>query len=417
MRGTEYLSSRVLFGMKAGLENITALCAELGHPQKNLNSIHVVGTNGKGSTAYYLAGVLQAHGLRTGLFTSPHLVSVRERIRIGDRCIASEELDRLLCEVQGVAAGLGIEPTFFEVLTAVALRWFALNQVSVVVLEAGLGGRLDSTNVVDSRVTVLTSIGLEHTEYLGDTEEQILLEKLGVLRPGADLVLGSLSPAVEQLAREEAMARGADVHVPAEPDTGMQLGNIGELYTRNAALAWEAARIFLEGRFSRPTALFALQGRSWPGRMQLLHGPGRSVDFILDGAHNPHAMRALSETLARTLPSRRLPCVFAALSDKDVEGMIRLLSPHVSHWYITRTEHPRMSDPQDLVRLCRSLGAEAEVLPEITAASLRGLRTPLNPVLVAGSLYLVGAVVAALRDQYEELRPFRELEHFVNEHR
>lgn len=420
MRGTEYLSSRVLFGMKAGLENITALCDRLGNPQHGMAAVHVVGTNGKGSTAYYLSGILHAHGVRTGLFTSPHLVSVRERIRIDDRCIPTEELDRLLCEVQTAAVEIGIEPTFFEVLTAVALRWFAQNQVRAVVLEAGLGGRLDSTNVVDSQLVVLTSIALEHTEHLGNTTALILNEKLGVLRPGAGLILGRLEPELERLAREHAAVQGSIVYNTPVPDANLRVANAGDLYRENAALAWEAAHLFLNGRFSRPTALFALQDRSWAGRMQLLHGPARAVDFILDGAHNPHAIQALATTLTRVFPGRRFPCVFAALGDKDVETMVRLLSPYVSQWHCTRTAHPKMRDPAELVQLCERLGTAPASIMEWEAqpaTQLRAMRAPQTPVLVAGSLYLVGNVVAALRDQYEELRPFRELEVFTNEYR
>lgn len=409
-----------MFGMKAGLENISALCAHLHNPQQGLPCIHVVGTNGKGSTAYYLAGILQAHGLRTGLFTSPHLLSVRERMRIDDRCITGEEMDRLLCEVQTAAVELGMEPTFFEVITAVALRWFAQRQVQAVVLEAGLGGRLDSTNVVDSGLTILTSIGLEHTAILGDTTAQILKEKLGVLRPGAQLVLGPLEPELMAQAKNEAQALGCTVYAPREPDQSLKVANAGELYRANAALAWEAARLFLNGRFSRPTALFALQDRCWAGRMQILHGPGRAPEFVLDGAHNPHAMEALATTLSHSFPGLRLPCVFAALDDKDAIQMVRLLSPHVSHWYCTRTQHPKMRDPEALAKLCFSAsGVEASVLSldEQVAMKLRALRAPQVPVLVAGSLYLVGHAIGALRDQYEELRSYRDLEITVNEHR
>jgi len=153
--------------------------------------------------------------------------------------------------------------------------------------------------------------------------------------------------------------------------------------------------------------------------MQLLRGTGREVDFVLDGAHNPHAVQALAETLAQVFPGRRLPCVFAVLADKDADDMVRLLAPHVSHWFCTRTNHPRMRPPEEVAALCRSFGGEASILSldQDAAAVLRELRSPLTPVLVAGSLYLVGHVVTALRDKYEELRPLRDLEPFVNEHR
>ena len=418
MSGLEYLDSRVLFGMKAGLENIKALCAQLGNPQNQFPTIHVVGTNGKGSTAWYLAGILQAHGLRTGLFTSPHLVSVRERIRLDDRFIPHEELGRVLLEVRDASNEIGIEPTFFEVLTAAALYWFAQNQVQVAVLEAGLGGRLDSTNVANSQYTVLTSIALEHTEHLGNSESQILKEKLGVLRPKGELVLGALSPELQQEAQTVASELEVRVHTPLPLDGSLRLGNLGELYRHNAALSWTAAQLYLSGQFSRPTTLYALQNRSWPGRMQLLYGPQHQIHYLLDGAHNPHAAQALAQTLSQSFPGQKFPVLFAALVEKEVRPMLKYLAPHVSHWYCTRTQHPKMQDPQKLVQLCQEWGGQASVVELDTHPStlLRSLRLAhQGPLLVTGSLYLVGAAVGALRDHYEELRAFRELEFFSNE--
>ena len=178
--GLEYLNSRLIFGMMPGLASTRKLCEVLGNPQKKFKTIHVVGTNGKGSTSYYLAGILQAHGIKTGLYTSPHLVNLRERIRVNDMPIDDESLDRLIMQVKAAAEKAQVEPTFFEVLTIVAFLYYAEQNIDVAVLEAGMGGRLDSTAVAEGELIVLTSIGLEHTEVLGSTESAILKEKMGV---------------------------------------------------------------------------------------------------------------------------------------------------------------------------------------------------------------------------------------------
>ena len=177
----DFLNSRLMFGMVPGLESTRKLCDALGNPERKFKTIHIVGTNGKGSTSYYLAGILQAHGFKTGLFTSPHLVSLRERIRINDIPIDDADLERLLLRVQDAAKQVAVEPTFFEVLTLVAFLYYAEQGVDVVSMEAGMGGRLDSTAVACGDIVVLTSIGLEHTEILGPTESAILKEKMAIV--------------------------------------------------------------------------------------------------------------------------------------------------------------------------------------------------------------------------------------------
>ena len=214
--GMEYLESRLMFGMVPGLESTRALCDALGNPERKFRSIHVVGTNGKGSTSYYLAGVLQAHGKKTGLYVSPHLVSLRERIRIDDTPISDEDLDRLLLRVKSAAQSVAVEPTFFEVLTLVAFLYYAERGVDVAVLEAGMGGRLDSTAVAGGEIAVVTSIGLEHTEVLGPTESAILREKMGVVGESREVacrktfVVGGISGSLLAEAREYASALGCN---------------------------------------------------------------------------------------------------------------------------------------------------------------------------------------------------------------
>ena len=228
--GLEYLESRLMFGMVPGLESTRALCDALGNPEKKFKSIHVVGTNGKGSTSFYLAGILKAHGLKTGLYVSPHLVNLRERIRIDDVQIPAAVLDRLLLQVKSAAqsvsrervaaGGVALEPTFFEVLTLVAFLYYAECGVDVAVLEAGMGGRLDSTAVAGGEIAVVTSIGLEHTEVLGPTESAILREKMAVAGDtreracGKTFIVGGLSGALLDEAREYAAELGCNCIVP-----------------------------------------------------------------------------------------------------------------------------------------------------------------------------------------------------------
>ena len=475
--GMEYLESRLMFGMVPGLESTRALCDALGNPEKKFRSIHVVGTNGKGSTSYYLAGVLQAHGFKTGLYVSPHLVSLQERIRIDDVPIPAEDLDRLLLKVKAaadsvsagrVAAGASpVEPTFFEVLTLVAFLYYAEQGVDVAVLEAGMGGRLDSTAVAGGEIAVVTSIGLEHTEVLGPTESAILREKMGVLgvpgegrgdtrdvARGKTFIVGGISGALLEEAREYAATLGCKCIVP-EIREDVVLPNLGRHYIENASLSLAAAAQFIKATpalngahpagaingaqfisdsaqaingaqftYSDALALKTLATRSWAGRMQLLAGPDGRTRVILDGAHNSHAVRRLVEALREYYPGKKFHCLFGALKDKDVGEMLKLMAPHVACWHITKTPYPRFRELADLRGEMQALGLPVasegelsrEYLDEVRAASDAD---KLNdaPLLITGSLYMIGASIQLLRDEFTELAFFRGLEPTTNEHR
>ncbi len=383
--GFEYLESRLMFGMVPGLESTFKICAALGDPQKAFRTVHVVGTNGKGSCSYYLSGILQAHGIKTGLFTSPHLVNLRERIRVNDMTIGEADLDRLLLQVKAAAESVHVEPTFFEVLTVVCFLYFREQGVQVAVLEAGMGGRLDSTAVACGNIAVVTSIGLEHTEILGSTESAILREKMGVLsheaarpdviaRNASDkaisservYVVGGLSTDLLQEAWDYAANLGAEILVPGIRED-IELPNLGHHYVENASLSMEAARLLLEsdasavgrsaaGRYDDKLALKALKTRSWPGRMQLLKDAGGTIRYILDGTHNSHAARRLAETLEKNFPGQKFPCVFGALKDKDVDEMLKLLAPSVSEWHLVRTPYERFREPEEIAAILEGLG-------------------------------------------------------------
>ena len=444
--GLEYLNSRLMFGMMPGLATTRKLCEVLGNPQKKFKTIHVVGTNGKGSTSYYLAGILQAHGVKTGLYTSPHLVNMRERIRVNDLPIDDESLDRLIMQVKSAAEKAQVEPTFFEVLTIVAFLYYAEQSIDVAVLEAGMGGRLDSTAVAEGELIVLTSIGLEHTEVLGSTESAILKEKLGVAGSAQSIlsngcrktfVVGGLSETLLDEARLYASSHGCSCIVP-EIRNDVVLPNLGQHYVENASLSLKAAELFLQSRkkydkeipafagmtipkeYDDSLALKALSTRSWAGRMQKLIDRDGKTQFILDGAHNSHAVRRLVEALEKYYPGQKFHCVFGALRDKDVDEMLKLMAPHVSHWHITRTPYPRFRELENLQGELEKLGLCVASAGEFSREYLEKVQacvTGASPVLITGSLYMIGATVQALKDDFDGLSFFRGMEPTTNEHR
>ena len=426
--GLEYLNSRLIFGMMPGLASTRKLCEVLENPQKKFKTIHVVGTNGKGSTSYYLSGILQAHGLKTGLYTSPHLVNLRERIRINDTPIDDESLNRLIMKVKAAAEETGVEPTFFEVLTIVAFLYYAEQGIDVAVLEAGLGGRLDSTAVADGDLIVLTSIGLEHTEVLGQTESAILKEKMGVAGSaqnilsngrGKTFVLGGLDASLIEEARMFASTRGCTCIVP-EVRNNIELPNLGQHYVENASLSLKAAELFLTKSYDDALALKSLVNRSWTGRMQKLVDRNGNMKFILDGAHNSHAVRRLVETLDEYYPGQKFHCVFGALRDKDVGEMLKLMAPHVSHWHITRTSYPRfreLADLQDELKKLELTVASAGEFSKEYLDEVCSCVTDSSPILITGSLYMIGATVQELKNDFDCLSFFRGMEPTTNEHR
>jgi len=405
-----WLESRMLFGMKAGLENIRELCARLGNPHQSLRCIHIVGTNGKGSTSYWLMRILEAHGKRVALFTSPHLVSMRERMRVGDFAIPAADLNRLLSQVQ--QASTDLETTFFEALTAVAFCWFAEQNVDYVVLEAGLGGRLDSTNLVDSVCSVLTSIGLDHTEILGDTLEKILYEKIGVWKAQTPLFhnLQDVTLCAIVDVEEKQLNRTA---VRVSTDSSLRLPQPGLLYQENASLSMACAQFLLRQGFEDSLARNALLNSVWAGRQQELRNPqSQAVEWLLDGAHNGHAALRLAETLRANYPGQKFPLVLAILKTKFPQEIIAPLLPLVSQVILTRTPHPKMRECEELLVHFQNVPCQViSTVPEaLRAAELLG-----GPVLCTGSLYFVGAAIHELRGRYSELAWFRQFTPSANE--
>ena len=391
-----YILSRELFGMRFGLDRMRRLMTAMDNPQLRFQSIHVVGTNGKSSTARMTAAILRRHGLRTGSYLSPHLISFAERIRVEDGDIepsafaaaiqraahAAELVDRSLAEDDRV--------TQFELLTAAAYSELARQQVEVAVIEAGLGGRYDATNVIPSRVQVLTSVGLEHTRWLGPTIEAIATEKLDVVRPGATLVLGhGLHPDANAVAEQVAAERGARI-ARAGVDPGVPLSALGAYQRRNFALARAAAEAYL-GELDAGAVATAAAETLVPGRLQVIDDEPVT---LLDGAHNPDGMAALAEALDDPFAAGRRPVigVISILDDKDAAGMLSTLLPRCDGLVLTASQNPRALPPPTLQSLAGQLGGPpCQVIRDPRAALVRArkLAGPAGLVVATGSIYLV----------------------------
>lgn len=400
-----YLLSLELFGMNFGLERMRRLMTALGSPEQQFASIHVVGTNGKSSTVRMIAAILAHHGLRTGAYLSPHLVSFGERIRIEDSDLEPERFAAAVARAARAAelvdrtAGGEDRVTQFEALTAAAYSELARAGVRVAVIEAGLGGRYDATNVIGSRVQVLTSVGLEHTRWLGPTLTDIATEKLDVVRPGATLVLGvGLDPEVRTVADRVAQQRGARI-VEAGTDPGVDVGAPGAYQRRNFALALAAARAYL-GHAEDGAVRAAAAAVRVPGRLQQI---GSEPLTLLDGAHNPDGVRALVEALTDLgAGRRRVAAVVSILDDKDAAGMLAALGSACDALVLTTSRNPRALPPPTLRSLVSQLGGpDAVIVSDSRRALERGreLAGPEGLVVATGSIYLVADLLTPAGDR------------------
>jgi dihydrofolate synthase / folylpolyglutamate synthase len=391
-----YILSRELFGMRFGLDRMRRLMTTLGNPQLRFQSIHVVGTNGKSSTVRMTAAILRRHGLRTGAYLSPHLVSFAERIRIDDEDLGPAEfaaaIQRAAHAAELVDRSLGPDDrvTQFELLTSAAYSELARNDVEAAVIEAGLGGRYDATNVIPSRVQVLTSVGLEHTRWLGPTITAIATEKLDVVQPGATLVLGhDLNPDAVAVAERIASERGARI-IHAGADPGVPLTALGPYQRRNFALARTTAEAYL-GELN-PTAVATAAAETLvPGRMQVVDDDPLT---LLDGAHNPEGMAALAEALDEPFAAERgrVVGVVSILDDKDAASMLATLIPRCDALVLTASQNPRALPPPTLQSLAGQLGGPpSEVIrdPRAALARARELAGPDGLVVATGTIYLV----------------------------
>ena len=395
----DYLLDLELFGMRFGLDRMHRLMTVLGMPQRRFASVHVVGSNGKSSTVRMIAALLERHGLRAGSYTSPHLRSFRERIEVagwpasGPDFAAAVTRAARAAEIVNRTVEPGDEVTQFEALTAAAYHELARRRVEVAVVEAGLGGRYDATNVIPSRVQVLTSVSLEHTRWLGPTLTDIAGEKLAVVRDHGVLATGALPAEVEAVAQRVARERGARI-VRAPGELPVRMAARGPMQRRNFALAATAAEAFL-GRPLDPEAVAdAAAAVEVPGRLEV-------VSFeplvVYDGAHNPAGAAALREALPEVVGGRPITCVIAILDDKDAASILAELLPVCRHAVFTRARHPRSLPPGTLVSLAERTGVALSIEtvgdPHDAVAEARRLAGPDGAVLATGSLHLIGDLV------------------------
>jgi dihydrofolate synthase / folylpolyglutamate synthase len=419
-----YLFGLEQFGIKFGLDNILAIVDGLGHPERAFQSIHVAGTNGKGSVTAMIDAALRAAGHRSARYTSPHLIDLRERFVIDGQLVGEETLRAAVSHVRDAVDALrrtGVlqaQPTFFEVTTAVAFELFRQAGVETGVLEVGLGGRLDATNVVVPIVSAITSIALEHQRYLGSTLPQIATEKAGIIKPGVAVVVGEMDAlaleAIEGVARErgapvvrawegvsvtpverpgDGAASIVSVRTPAHDYGDLTVGLRGAHQVGNAVVAVRVLELLdANGVSVTPEAVRAGVSRpEWPGRLDLRRLPdGR--ELLLDAAHNPAGAAALASYL-QAWSKGQLPLVFAAMRDKDADGMLRALLPAVGRVVFTSASNVRSADPRALAALARTIRPEIESTIAPTPASALVDAWHGSPrIVVAGSIFLLGDV-------------------------
>jgi len=408
-----YLESLEPVGWRLGLERMHRLTTALGLPQRRFASIHVVGTNGKSSVARMAAALLEAHGVPSGACLSPHTSRWTERTLVRGEEISAAAWAAAVEQVARAAEGVnrtleeGDVVTEFEAATAATFVALARARVKAAAIEAGLGGRLDATNTIPSRVTVLTSIGLDHTEWLGETEVEIATEKLAVLRDQTTLVLGRVAPAVHELAAKSAAERGARLVIaPEDPGPAVRLRAAGGFQRRNFALAAAAVEAFL-GELDPETVAAVAASVEVPGRLERV---AERPPTYLDAAHNPDGAAALAEALPAVVAGRRVVACLAVLADKDAAALVAALAPVLDAAVCTEVpaaalqSHGRpgaRSRPAaELAALCEEAGIRAEPEPELTAAIAlardEALQPPEGALLVTGSHYALAPARAAL---------------------
>ena len=407
----KYIHAVQWAGHKPGLSRTRTLLAALGDPHKMLKFVHVAGTNGKGSTAAMLASCLQAAGYRVGLFTSPFINRFNERIQINGEQIPDEALVELVERVRPAADAMTDIPTEFEIITALGMLWFARQQCDIVVLEVGLGGTLDSTNVIDPpECAVITALGMDHVKELGPTIADIAAAKAGILKPGSPAVSYGGVPEADAVIARVAKEQHApltvvdfsklrfdggdfdEVTFDFDGLDGVRLPLIGSYQPRNAAVAITALRVLRGRGWNIPEQAIrkGLETVQWPGRFELLrHAPA----FVLDGSHNAHGMRATVQSLRDRFPGEKFVFLLSIMADKDVDEMLDLLAPLAKRFVTVAAHTPRALPAETLAEAIRTRDIPAETAPGIEEGVARAVELGgQGPVCALGTLYFSGEV-------------------------
>jgi dihydrofolate synthase / folylpolyglutamate synthase len=418
----EFLYQLTWFGTELGLEKTLKLADLAGNPHRQLRFVHVAGTNGKGSTCAILESIYRATGLRVGLFTSPHLVSFRERIQVNRQLIGESDVVRLVKEMRRLLEKFpeGHRPTFFETVTVMALQYFAEQQCELVVWETGLGGRLDATNIVTPVASVITNIQYDHQNWLGETLSSIAAEKAGIIKWGIPVLTAADEPeallVVEKIANER-NAPLTKVNPASQPFAAGQTRDfplLGEHQRTNAALAIATVRA-LQKQF--PVSEAALQSGvasvNWPGRLQLVLRPsGQKV--LLDGAHNVAGAETLAGALKSRFPSAECTLVLGILRDKDWPRMCEVLAPLARRVLVVPVQNERTATASELAEVCKRAQPDAEVISHASLSEALADAAGDSLVVIAGSLYLIGEAMELLELLPATVRDERSLNEWSN---
>jgi dihydrofolate synthase/folylpolyglutamate synthase len=393
-----WLYSTQAAGIKLGLENVRCLMDALGNPHRQLACIHVAGTNGKGSVSAMLDSVARAAGLRTGLYTSPHLVRFNERIQVSGQPITDDKVLAGLSVIKEGIARSGCTPTFFEITTTLGFLHFLTQRVDLAIMETGLGGRLDATNLITPLVSVLTSIDLDHQKILGDSRAKIAREKAGIIKPGVPVVSIAQTADVREVIDDVAASLGSPVTYSTEPITDFQIGLAGSHQRLNAAVARDA---LVAGKLgiSSEALKTGLKSVFWPGRFQAL-----GDRLTIDGAHNPAASQRLVQTWSECYPGISPTIVFGGLRDKDLDEMLAALAPIATRFFLVPVKNPRSENPAS-IRLPN--GISGAVFPGVQEAVEAARKLP-EPILATGSLFLVGEVLTWMQPELGQFQTSRQ---------
>ena len=417
----QYLFGLQKYGIKFGLSKTSNLLKAFGNPHRGQKYIHIGGSNGKGSVAAMLESVLMKSGLKVGFYSSPHLVRFTERFRVNGHEIAPEKAAAIAGELIKIIKP-AYPPTFFEVTTAMALIYFARENVDVAIMEVGMGGRLDATNVIRPLVSVITNISLEHQFFLGSHLMDIAKEKGGIIKRGVDLVTAATQPPIISLFESMCKAKkaslwrvGKDVRYRTNGSRfsyyglrrtlkGLELGLKGKFQNRNAALSLAVIEILERKGFEISSHHMeeGLKTTRWPGRMQVV---SQAPLIILDGAHNTKAMKELALAIGNDFRFRRLILVIGVMEDKDVGKILKGILPIANYVFYTRPKYYRSASPERLMKVGSTLGKPGEIVPGISVAldKAREMAGPTDMILVTGSLFTVGEAMTTLDP--EKYRP------------
>ncbi|MEJ5301496.1 MAG: folylpolyglutamate synthase/dihydrofolate synthase family protein [Thermodesulforhabdaceae bacterium] len=412
-----YLLQKI--GIKFGLNRTEHILERLGNPHVGIKYIHVGGTNGKGSVVAIISSILKAHNYRVGSYTSPHLLRFTERIRINWQEIAPSRVVDLYKSVKSVLMPES-PPTFFEFVTAMAFLYFKQENVDWGVIEVGMGGRLDCTNVITPQVSIITNVGFDHQEFLGTSLAAIAREKAGIIKPGVPVITAARQPVVQSIIKTTSSRLGSDLLVFGKdfnirknsPQTfhyqgwmrtfqNLTLPLIGEHQRENAALALAALEVLEERgviELRENEVRTGLAETSWPGRAEII---SRNPTIVLDGAHNPHGAESLKHILRTYFNYNKLYFIIGIMGDKDVRGILRRLLPQAEAVIFTRPRYSRAADPEGLKKIARSYISRCYVIPDVAQAIeyAKSEAGPNDLICITGSLYFIGEVKELFGEQ------------------